>query len=108
MKCTGFLTRECLFWSCGLRQGCVLDSTGNVVPGVTGPPVSRGGRRTSDDATKSPTLTRQNTIDMDPIQEALAAIELRNLKDMIFHFKSMRNLLMLNDLPVYGQLTESL
>jgi hypothetical protein len=30
MECTGFLTRECLFWSCGLQQGYVSDSTGNV------------------------------------------------------------------------------
>jgi hypothetical protein len=50
-----------------------------------GPPVSRGDRRTSDDATKSPTLTRYNTTNMDPIQEALAAIESRDLGDNLVY-----------------------
>jgi hypothetical protein len=50
-----------------------------------GPPVSRGDRRTSDDATKSPTLTRYNTTNMDPIQEALAAIESRDPGDNLVY-----------------------
>lgn len=45
------------------------------------PPVARGDRRTSNDTTISPTLTRYNTTDMDLILEALAAIESRDLRD---------------------------
>jgi hypothetical protein len=45
------------------------------------PTVLRDNRRTSNDATDTPTSTRNNSITMPPFEEALAAIELREPRD---------------------------
>jgi hypothetical protein len=45
------------------------------------PPVLWGNCRTSGDVTKSLTLMRHNTTNMDPTLEVLAAIELRDVGD---------------------------
>jgi hypothetical protein len=46
-----------------------------------GPTVLRDDHQTSNDATDTPTSTRNNSITMTPIEEALAAIESRKPGD---------------------------
>jgi hypothetical protein len=50
-----------------------------------GPTVSRGDRQTLTDATTTPTSTRNNFITMDPINEAIAAINSREPGDKLVY-----------------------